>query len=339
MHIYNAAQQTSVGVYSNGDGSYPTIRQRRSQKFNSEDPIPSSTYASPIYDKQNSQLAPTGLPVQSSPQQQPTQQPSPPQSFKDSSPAHVNLPPDDKTPEPTDLAPRFSNPETAPPRQFSQLYGSWQSTKSYGQDPPPSRGSMRSVTQPSGNFGGYPSHQAPDNPPITTSSSIPMPPSSNPRAVPQSPRYINALPNGTQSPVYAKPHIPKEEVCLECAMRDQDMADVDVTSPGAWERDSDIYYHDLIRSEEEASSNGIPPSEDRPRSTGDMLTETNLKLWLTMVRVSLIPANRPNSIVTVHFPESARAGLAAYEFRDLCQSSEIAPRSRDSRPRSSNARI
>ena len=61
------------------------------------------------------------------------------------------------------------------------------------------------------------------------------------------------------------------------------MAEVDVTSPGIWERDSDVYYQDLIRSEEEAISNGTPISEDRPRSTGDLLTETNLKLWLTMV--------------------------------------------------------
>ncbi len=32
---------------------------------------------------------------------------------------------------------------------------------------------------------------------------------------------------------------PQEEVCVECAMRDQDMADVDVTSAGVWERASD----------------------------------------------------------------------------------------------------
>ena len=152
-----------------------------------------------------------------------------------------------------------------------------------------------------------------------------MPLSSNPRAVPQSPKYVNAPLNATQNPVYAKPHIPKEEVCLECAMRDQDMADVDVTSPGAWERGSDVYYNDLVHSEEEAIANGIPLPEDRPRSTGDMLTETNLKLWLTMVRVFLIPPSCRNLIIVIHSTESTRAGLPTYEFGDVCQSSEVAP--------------
>ena len=346
MNIYNPARQTPVGVYPNGDGPCPSTRQRRSQKSNSESPIPSSVYASPSYDQQSPELAPVDHhhPIQPS-QQPPTQQPSPPQSFQDPSPAHVNQPSEDKTPEPADPASRFSNPETSSPlRQPSQLYGSWQSAKSYGQDPPPSRGSMKSVTQPpgfqsSGNFGGHPSQQPPDNPPITTSSSIPMPLSSNPRAVPQSPKYVNAPLNVSQNPVYAKPHLPKEEVCLECAMRDQDMADVDVTSPGIWERSSDVYYHDLVRSEEEAVSNGIPLSEDRPRSTGEMLTEANLKLWLTMVRAFSISTDFRNLITTIHSAESTGAGLAAYEFGDVRQSSEVAPRGRDSRPRSSDARV
>lgn len=345
-HIYNTAQQTPAGVYPSGDGSYPSTRQRRTQKFNSDSPIRSSTYAPSIYDQRSPQLVPTDhLPIQSS-QQPPTQQPSPPQSFQDPSPTHIKQLSDDKTPEPADAVSRFSNPETpAPPRQSSQFYGSWQSTKSYGQDPPPSRGSMRSVTQPpgfqsSGNFGGYPSQQPSENPPaVTTPPSVPMPLSSSPRAAPQSPKYVNAPLSGTQNPVHVKPHVPKEEVCLECAMRDQDMADVDVTSPGIWERDSDAYYHDLVRSEEEAISNDIPLPEDRPRSTGDMLTETNLKLWLTMVRVSPTPTACRKLIITIHSTESTGASLAAYEFGDVRQSSAVASRSRDSRPRSGDARV
>ena len=105
------------------------------------------------------------------------------------------------------------------------------------------------------------------------------------------------------------------------------MADVDVTSPGVWERDSDAYYHDLIRSEEEAISNGDPLPEDRPRSTGDMLTETNLKVWLTMVRVFPISTNRRNFIVAIHSTESTGACLTAHEFGDVRQGSEVAPRS------------
>jgi len=117
------------------------------------------------------------------------------------------------------------------------------------------------------------------------------------------------------------------------------MADVDVTSPGVWERDSDVYYSDLVRSEDEAILNDIPLPEDRPRSTGDVLTETNLRLWLTMVRAFPIQTSCRNLIIAIHSPESTGAGLAAHESGDICQSSEVAPRSRDPRPRSSDAGV
>lgn len=331
MHIYNAPKQTPVSVYPNGDGPCPSMGQRRSQKLNSDVPAPTSVFTPPIYDQQSPQLTPTDhLPVQSS-HQPPTQQPSPPQSFKDPSPAHINQPSDDKTPEPADQVSRLPNPET--PVQLPQpshLYGSWQSVKPYGQDPPPSQGSVRSVLQqptpqPPGEFGGSPSQPPSDNPPITSPSSIPMSLSSNPRAVPQSPKYVNAPLNARQNPIYPKPHIPREEVCLECAMRDQDMADVDVTSPGVWERDSDVHYSDLIRSEEEALSSGTPLPEDRPRSTGDVLTETNLRLWLSIVCIFLILTSCRNLIVVIHSTESTGASVTAYEFGDVCKSSEVAP--------------
>ena len=329
--FYNVSRQKPPSVYSNGDGTYPSMRQQRSQKFNSEGPIPTSAYASSIYDQQSPQLASNDL--QSS-QQTPTQQPTPPQSFINPSPTHMKQPSDDRTPEPADTVSRFSNPEIpASPRQTSQLYGSWQTPKPYGQEPPPSRGSISQQPgfQSPGSFG--------SNNPVNASTPIPMPLSPNTRAIPQSPKYINASLSGTQNPIYAKPQVPREEVCLECTMRDQDMADVDVTSPGAWDRDSDVYYNDLIHSEAEAISNGVPLPEDRPRSTGDMLTVTNLKLWLTMVRVFLIPTNCRPLIIPIQSTESAGTGLAAYEFGDLCQSSEVTPRSRDPRPRSSNARV
>ena len=337
--VYNATQQTLPDIYPNGDGPYPTTRH---QKFNSEGTIPISTYASSVYDQQGPQPAQTDHhPAQPS-QQPPTQQPTPPQSFINPSPDHIRPPSEDKTPEPADPVSRLSNPEApAPVRQPSQLYGSWQSTKSYGQDPPASRGS---ATQQSGfqsprNVGGFPSPQPPDSSPINAPSPIPMPLSSNPRAVPQSPRYVNAPLNGTQNPIYAKPHIPREEVCLECAMRDQDMADVDVTSPGVWERDSDVDYNDLVRSEEEAISNDVPLPEDRPRSTGDLLTETHLKLWLTMVRAFPIPIDCRNLTIIIHPKEPTGVVFTAHEFRDVRQSTEVAPRGRDARPRSSDARI
>ena len=53
--------------------------------------------------------------------------------------------------------------------------------------------------------------------------------------------------------------MPKEEICVECAMRDQDMADVDVTSPGIWRRDSDVDFEDLLQRELEDEAAGIIP--------------------------------------------------------------------------------
>ena len=69
-------------------------------------------------------------------------------------------------------------------------------------------------------------------------------------------------------------------------MRDQDMADVDVTSPGIWERESDALYEDLVRREEQDEAAGLPPQENasRPRARGQRLTEEHLKLWTSMVR-------------------------------------------------------
>jgi hypothetical protein len=172
-HKYNVAQQTPIGAYPRGNGPYPSVRQRRSLGFNTEGSIPTTAYASPIY--QSSQLVPTDHhPVLSS-QQTPTQQPSPPQSFKDPSPTHINQPSGDKTPEFADPVPRFSNSETPAPLPQPYLYSPWESGNSYGQDPPPSQGPIRSVSQQQGfqsprSFGGSPPQQPPDVPPVTTSS-------------------------------------------------------------------------------------------------------------------------------------------------------------------------
>ena len=69
-------------------------------------------------------------------------------------------------------------------------------------------------------------------------------------------------------------------------MRDQDMADVDVTSPGIWRRDSDADYEELLQRELEEEATGVPQLENssRPRARGMGLTEENLKLWLSIVR-------------------------------------------------------
>lgn len=91
-----------------------------------------------------------------------------------------------------------------------------------------------------------------------------------------------------------------EEVCVECMMRDRDMADVDVTSPGVWERESDVQLRELVEREkeeekawyEEHSGELTQPGHNlkppRKLSKGHRLTEQNLKLWLTMVSVRQI---------------------------------------------------
>jgi hypothetical protein len=75
-------------------------------------------------------------------------------------------------------------------------------------------------------------------------------------------------------------------------MRDQDMADVDVTGPGVWERESDALYDDLVRREQEEEQEDVISNEsyksNRPRAKGGRLSESNLKVWLTMVSAMLI---------------------------------------------------
>lgn len=121
--------------------------------------------------------------------------------------------------------------------------------------------------------------------PVSPTLGIPVSP--QPRVYAQQPTYASA-PNPI-SPIYMPnpPPPPQEEVCVECAMRDQDMADVDVTSPGVWERESDALYEELIRRELDEDPSEMISSEShrsrRPRAKGGKLTEPNLKLWLTMV--------------------------------------------------------
>lgn len=109
-----------------------------------------------------------------------------------------------------------------------------------------------------------------------------IPISPKPRVYPRQPTFINP---STTTPAYAPPQVPKEEVCVECAMRDQDMADVDVLSPGVWERESDAAYEDLCRREAEDEGTGKSSSShsSRPRAKGGLLSESNLKLWLSVV--------------------------------------------------------
>ncbi|KAI3618950.1 proteophosphoglycan ppg4 [Moniliophthora roreri] len=119
--------------------------------------------------------------------------------------------------------------------------------------------------------------------PLSASPTYNPPVSSRQRAYAQQPTFIQNVSPQPVNPVYL-PNNPPEEVCLECAMRDQDMADVDVTSPGVWDRDSDVLYEELKRREEEEEATGVINTETppRPRAKGGKLTEQNLKLWLSV---------------------------------------------------------
>jgi hypothetical protein len=127
---------------------------------------------------------------------------------------------------------------------------------------------------------------------------VPVTVSPNPRVQAHQPTYINPAPAPTPiNPVFTSQPLPAEEVCVECTMRDQDMVDVDVTSPGIWARESDVHYDELLRRELEEEAMSISPQEQqRPRARGGRLTEANLKLWLTLVRVFL-SHDLPDSLV------------------------------------------
>ncbi|KAJ7262176.1 hypothetical protein B0H12DRAFT_1104639 [Mycena haematopus] len=115
--------------------------------------------------------------------------------------------------------------------------------------------------------------------PLSASPGYNPPVSPNPRAYAQQPTYINP-PAANPVPLSTPP---QEEVCVECAMRDQDMIDVDVTSPGIWERESDAMYEELKRREFEDEANGVVNEDpSRPRVRGGLLTEQNLKAWLAV---------------------------------------------------------
>lgn len=131
-----------------------------------------------------------------------------------------------------------------------------------------------------------PTRASPPIIPLSASPSYNPPIASKHRAFPQQPTYVT--PPATPVPINTvftpKQPVQQEEICVECAMRDQDMADVDVTSPGVWERDSDAAFEDLKRRELEDEAKGVLTLDDstRPRPKGGRLTEQNLKLWLSV---------------------------------------------------------
>ncbi|KIY61195.1 hypothetical protein CYLTODRAFT_495367 [Cylindrobasidium torrendii FP15055 ss-10] len=158
-----------------------------------------------------------------------------------------------------------------------------------------------------------PAEPTPMPPAITPLSAAPgyIPPvSTRNRAYVQQPTFItqNQTPTAV-NPIYSSKPL-QEEVCVECAMRDQDMADVDVTSPGVWDRESDAQYEDLKAREAEEAATGVinTDSPPRPRATGGRLSEQNLKIWL-----SIIPREPASRQVTLSNYVSAQRKLIEAE--------------------------
>jgi hypothetical protein len=82
---------------------------------------------------------------------------------------------------------------------------------------------------------------------------------------------------GLGRPPSARAPLPKqEEVCLECLMRDRDLADVAVTGPGCWSRQSDADWDDLkwreealLKSMGSQSNLSVPSLEDAGSSDSE----------------------------------------------------------------------
>lgn len=71
-------------------------------------------------------------------------------------------------------------------------------------------------------------------------------------ALPPRRNSIQPLASGPNGMVAPPPHlVPQPEICVECMMRDRDMADVDVTTVGIWERDSDRDWKEQLKWEQE----------------------------------------------------------------------------------------
>jgi hypothetical protein len=69
----------------------------------------------------------------------------------------------------------------------------------------------------------------------------------------QQPTYVNRSIRNPIQTAYTPLPPPQEEVCIEC----QDMADVNVTSPGVWESASDAAFEELKQRELDDEANGI----------------------------------------------------------------------------------
>ena len=173
--------------------------------------------------------------------------------------------------------------ETITPRNLPRSMASSRVNPSAGRGSPiPSLGRLSPI-QNGQNV--TPFQDGPSIIPLSASPTYVPPVASNHRAYPQQPTYVNQGNTGNAvHPVYTPIVSQQEEVCVECAMRDKDMVDVDVTSAGVWERASDVVFEELRKREMEEAAAGIVSTDPkRPRLKGGRLTEQNVKLLLSIV--------------------------------------------------------
>ncbi|KAH7098448.1 hypothetical protein BKA62DRAFT_622604 [Auriculariales sp. MPI-PUGE-AT-0066] len=266
-----------------------------------------------------------------------TTQYMPSEARSPSSPTHqryASLPPGAAPPAPSGFIPTpapSGSPSSPPPSQRRSLPDAEKQTLQQQSPISPSSGPVNGIlpTPPASHSQGGPRHpsaaqqatqtagtpnpnarprqsfvQAPTYPSIT-----PLPVSLQGLIASESPLQSTSPPppntSAGQQTLPLPRKLPQEEVCVECMMRDRDMADVDVTSPGVWTRPSDADYDDLVRREREeelaetgtmttterrsvaghSSSSGHVSNSRLPRgirSRGGRLTEENVRKWILM---------------------------------------------------------
>lgn len=179
------------------------------------------------------------------------------------------------------------------------------------------------------------------SPPLFTATSSPIelggPSTSNPASAARSPQLVNASPQALAaaqqaaqtSPAAAAytfpnpnqnvnasfslptppPHlVPQPEICVECMMRDRDMADVDVTTPGVWERASDVDFEEQMRWEAETTP-------DLVASNGGSGTPAASSSW---------SGEHTGSLESAAGPSKRRESSAAYSRESLGGRSSLA---------------
>ena len=102
-------------------------------------------------------------------------------------------------------------------------------------------------------------------------------------------RYWSNTANAPQT-VRTDQYVDHHDVCEECIKREQSLSDVDVTSPGSWDRASDTDYEHYNKAdldlEDDSEVRGAESGENRPQYKVLSLTEHNLKLWESIVSPS-----------------------------------------------------